>query len=367
MRRMSAHGGQGGPASLTARTPSTCAERALAELVIPPSFRSARLDSFLPDPRHPSQARALEQAAAFAARVGTPTPRTGLGRLRRRRPVHPGGGLYLDGGFGVGKTHLLAGVAQAAGVDSSRVAFGTFMQYTGLVGALGFAATRDALGERSLVCIDEFELDDPGDTVLMSTLLGELAAGGVWLAATSNTLPGALGEERFAAEDFAREIQGLADRFTVINIDGPDYRHREVVPHAPSRGSTALSDWAGRSGATVDDFAALVSHLSRVHPAAYGQLLDGVRAVAWREVTPLPDEVAALRLVVLVDRLYDRGIAVAASGLPLTGVFSDTMLAGGYRKKYGRARSRLAALARAGGVYESTGQAEMGWHRPGTG
>ena len=61
-----------------------------------------------------------------------------------------------------------------------------------------------------LLCIDEFELDDPGDTVLVSTLLSRLVASGVRVAATSNTLPDALGEGRFAADDFLREIQALA-------------------------------------------------------------------------------------------------------------------------------------------------------------
>ena len=46
------------------------------------------------------------------------------------------------------------------------------------------------------------------------------------LAATSNTLPDRLGEDRFAAADFLREIQGLAAHFDVVRIDGEDYRHR---------------------------------------------------------------------------------------------------------------------------------------------
>ena len=94
------------------------------------------------------------------------------------------------------------------------------------MGALGFLPTVEALATRRLVCIDEFELDDPGDTVLMSRLLRELADRGVALAATSNTLPGSLGEGRFAAEDFLREIQALAARFEVLRVDGEDYRHR---------------------------------------------------------------------------------------------------------------------------------------------
>jgi cell division protein ZapE len=52
--------------------------------------------------------------------------------------------------------------------------------------------------------------------------------------------------------------------------------------------------------------------------------------------------------VVLADRLYDRDLPVLASGVPFDQVFGDDMLAGGYRKKYFRAISRLVALAREG-------------------
>jgi cell division protein ZapE len=64
------------------------------------------------------------------------------------------------------------------------------VEYTHLAGALGFRGAVDALRGADLVCIDEFELDDPGDTVLMARLLRELADAGARLAATSNTLPG---------------------------------------------------------------------------------------------------------------------------------------------------------------------------------
>ncbi|MDP9183320.1 MAG: cell division protein ZapE, partial [Actinomycetota bacterium] len=63
---------------------------------------------------------------------------------------------------------------------------------------------------------------------------------------------------------------------------------------------------------------------------------------------PVLDQATALRLVVLVDRLYDRDLAVATSGAPLDHVFPPDMLSGGYRKKYLRCISRLTALARQG-------------------
>ena len=65
-----------------------------------------------------------------------------------------------------------------------------------------------------------------------------------------------------------------------------------------------------------------------------------------RRVITVTDQAAALRLVVLADRLYDRDVPVLTSGVPLDRLFPDELLAGGYRKKYLRAVSRLTALAR---------------------
>ena len=183
----------------------------------------------------------------------------------------------------------------------------------------------------------------------MSRLLRELVDAGVRLAATSNTLPDALGEGRFAADDFRREIQALASRFRVVRVDGDDYRHRGV-PQAPPQldDDEVAAAVDGRPGASLDRFEDLLRHLADVHPSRYGALLDGVTAVGLTGLRPLPDQDVALRLVVLVDRLYDRDLPVLASGLPVDRLFTDEMLAGGYRKKYRRAISRLVALAREG-------------------
>ena len=74
----------------------------------------------------------------------------------------------------------------------------------------GFVECIDLLADYVVVCIDEFELDDPGNTTLISRLLSQLVERGVSVAATSNTLPEQLGEGRFAAQDFLREINTLA-------------------------------------------------------------------------------------------------------------------------------------------------------------
>jgi cell division protein ZapE len=327
-------------------------ERLVAGLVPPPRFGAARFGTYVPDPEQPSQAEAVRALTAFAAQVGgrarAPRPRRRL--LRPRAGAHAGPyGIYLDGGYGVGKTHLLAALWHCADVPQQQKAFCTFVELTHLTGALGFQQAVRVLGGHRLLCIDEFELDDPGDTVLVSTLLARLAEAGVALAATSNTLPGRLGEGRFAAADFLREIQGLARGFRTLRIDGDDYRHRGLPPAPqPLPEAEAVRTAQAVPGASLDAFPQLLRHLAGIHPSRYGALVDGVTAVCLTGVEPVADQAAALRLVVLADRLHDRGVPVVASGADLGTLFGEELLRGGYRKKYGRALSRLTALAHDG-------------------
>ncbi|WP_045865714.1 cell division protein ZapE [Streptomyces sp. WMMB 714] len=342
-----------GPASLTDREPHVPAERLVAEMVPPPRFDAVRFETYVPDPGQPSQSEAVQVLRSFAA--GLNGKGTGSERKRwfRRRPAQaaPSGprGVYLDGGYGVGKTHLLASLWHATDAPAGQKAFGTFVELTNLVGALGFQQTVRTLSGHRLLCIDEFELDDPGDTVLVSSLLGRLVDEGVALAATSNTLPGKLGEGRFAAADFLREIQGLSAHFRALRIDGEDYRHRGLpAAPAPLAEDDVVRAAHRTPAASLDGFDALLGHLSRVHPSRYGALVDGLGAVCLTGVGPVPDQSTALRLVVLADRLYDRELPVLASGAPFDALFTPEMLEGGYRKKYFRAISRLTALARDG-------------------
>ena len=92
-----------------------------------------------------------------------------------------------------------------------------------------------------------------------------------------------------------------------------------------------------------DAFTDLVSHLARVHPSRYIRLIEGVSMVGMRDVAPFTDQSAALRFVAFIDRVYDAELPIRATGISLDLVFPEEMLAGGYRKKYLRAISRLVA------------------------
>ena len=329
---------------LVDRAPQVTGAEMVAALVPPPQFDAATFETYRADPAHPSQQEAKNRLITFS-RGGAPAGRGGLFRRAKKAPeMKPG--VYLDGGFGVGKTHLLASVYHAMPVR--RKYFGSFIEYTALVGALGYQKTVELFRGADLLCIDEFELDDPGDTMVMTRLIGELVPTGTKLAATSNTPPNALGEGRFAAQDFLREIHAMAASFETIRIDGTDYRQRALDGHAvvlaPDEYAQALVDASAAGTVSDDDFDGLIRHLASVHPSRYIRLIEGIDTIGIRDVVELDDQSAALRFVAFVDRAYDAQIPVRATGEALDRVFAPEMLAGGYRKKYLRAISRLNAL-----------------------
>jgi cell division protein ZapE len=300
----------------------------LSELVPPAEFSNVTFSSYIPDPNFLSQAKASEAAESFAKTIG----KKSTSNL----------GIYLDGGFGVGKTHLLASIYFASGKKS---AFGSFLAYTSIIGYLGFAEALSRFSKYELLCIDEFELDDPGDTMIMSRFLKELATKGVRFAATSNTPPAALGEGRFAADSFQREIQSVADKFEMRRIDGDDYRHRdstfefkEIAPEQASQFAT------NRERVLVVEFEELLSFLGSIHQSRYAKVAKQFDSVLIRHVRQIDDQFEGIRLVSFIDRCYEAGVALAFTGTSLASLFRADHVQGAYRKKYLRCLSRLAAM-----------------------
>ncbi|HEX6971049.1 MAG TPA: cell division protein ZapE, partial [Limnochordia bacterium] len=299
---------------------------------------------FEPDPNEPTQARALARVESFVAAMWAERP---WHRWRRGSQA-----LYLDGGFGVGKSHLLAAAFHAAPQPK---AFLSFAELTYAIGALGIETCLRAFAGHRLLCIDEFELDDVANTRLAATVLDRLLnrRGGVRVIATSNTLPDALGAGRFNAEDFRREIGRLGELFEVVTIAGPDYRRRRLDPSQTglSLMSEAALERAYRSvcpaqgGRLRVRFPELLAHLAALHPSRYGRLVEPVGALFIEGVVPIEDQAMALRFVHWIDKVYEYARPVWLSGeLRLDELFADSYRFGGYRKKYERCLSRLVEL-----------------------
>src|SRR5690348_6837016 len=126
----------GTTAHLVDRHPSVTPERLVAQLVPPPTFADVSFDTYRPDPGEPSQADAVRSCEEFCTQAAQ--RRAGKKKMFGKREVLPGVGVYLDGGFGVGKTHLLASTYyRLAGADAGPAAFATFGEMTQLAGVFG--------------------------------------------------------------------------------------------------------------------------------------------------------------------------------------------------------------------------------------
>jgi cell division protein ZapE len=317
----------------------------VAGFVPPPRFAAKRFDDYVPDPHHPSQGAALERLCAVAAELGASA---GGGFFRKMfGGARPGGGVYLDGGFGVGKTHLLAALWHAAPKPSAYLSFDELV-YT--IGLLGVEGTRAAFQRCRLVAVDEWELDDPGNLKMALAFLRGALEGGVRVATTSNTLPDELGRGRFDQKNFRTEIEELASRFEVLRIEGADFRHRRFTAEP---GRACFLDEAGfeRAAAAAGErtlvagFGALVAGLGEVHPIRFTALVERLDALFVRDLAPIAYLYEGLRWVHFIDKLYDGAVPFAAtSAVPLGGLFPRSFLIGPYGKKFSRCLSRMEEM-----------------------
>ena len=117
---------------LADREPVVPPETLIAGMVPPPRFDGARFETYLPDAAQPTQAAAVATLREFA---GTLTP---VRRRFGRKGPESRPGVYVDGGFGVGKTHLITSLWHAAPAPR---AYCTFVELTHLAGALGSSTT----------------------------------------------------------------------------------------------------------------------------------------------------------------------------------------------------------------------------------
>ncbi|MER3556371.1 MAG: cell division protein ZapE [Meiothermus sp.] len=306
----------------------------LAQFVPPPRFYGATFASYRPDPCYPSQAEALRRLQDWVH----DRPK---GLFRRKLPEP--GGIYLDGGFGVGKTHLLVATYWDAPEPK---AYLSFEELTYTVGLMGMAGAVEHFGRLQYLFIDEFELDDPGNAQMVTNLLGQTMSKGLRVAATSNTQPEALGQGRFNADLFRIQIQSLARRFVSLTLEGPDYRQRDFVrlpkPMEPEELERLFLEET--RPASYDPFAELFYLLRGLHPIRYRLLFEGLQVIYLEGLSPIEDQNDALRFVHFIDKLYDRGLGLRASGASLERIFPESYRNGAFAKKYGRCLSRLAEL-----------------------
>jgi cell division protein ZapE len=334
---------------------------------------------------------AQELAAAELQRLhdalrAAPAPGA-LRRLLARLTGDPSGGrflvtgLYMWGGVGRGKTHLMDLFCETlpAG-ERQRTHFHRFMQrvhhdlreFAGLPDPLRHVAARIA-AETRVLCFDEFFVADITDAMLLGGLLEELFARGVTLVATSNVEPAQLYRDGLQRQRFLPAIALIERHTRVVNVDGGvDHRLRLLeqaeLYHSPldeqadrslEQGFASLAPEPGRADVTLDvegrpirarrvaddvvwfEFAELCEGPRSQND--YIELAREFHAVLLGNVpvfTAATDD-AARRFMNLVDEFYDRNVKlVVSAAAPPDALYRGTRLAFEFR----RTASRLVEM-----------------------
>jgi cell division protein ZapE len=327
-----------------------------------------------------AQLRAVEYTQRLYDRlVGQQQPRSRL--LRRIRfwagpaQAPPTRGLYLWGGVGRGKTHIVNEFHAALPFSEKlRVHFHSFMQLVHQkLRALGgrqdpLAAVAEALaGDARIVCFDEFHVSDIADAMILGRFLWQVMDRGVQFVMTSNYRPDQLYPNGLQRERFLPAIELIKSRLDVLEVDnGTDYRRLKMeklkVYHVGPEAETTLAraydelkdvededhplDVEGRiiryrrraGGVVWFDFAILCGG-----PRSYADYVDLARRFHTIFLSDVPrlsakNADAARRFTWLIDVLYDDrvNLVVAAEAQP-----EELFVEGTHSAEFARTVSRL--------------------------
>jgi cell division protein ZapE len=232
----------------------------------------------------PIQELAVEKLQILHHRLGSYRAVKGstwLERLRGNRREPPPVGLYLHGGVGRGKTALMD--LMSGGIESQAKRRAHFHAFMLDVHARIHAwrqldpGKRDGddpirpvakalASEASLLCLDEFQVNDVADAMILRRLFSKLFQNGVVVVTTSNITPEDLYAGGLNRDQFLPFIELIKANLEVFHLDSStDYRLRRLqgapvyfCPHdaAAEAGLAtafeALSDGAAPQPAVLD-------------------------------------------------------------------------------------------------------------------
>lgn len=277
-------------------------EECFKELKPHPKFYECSFDNYFPDVSYPSQT-ALKDLLKEIANPKEIQTRAWYRIFQNIKPKKIHKNIYIDGTYGIGKTHLLSACFNH--FQGSK-AFLSFMELTYFMNYAGLEKSINLFKQVELLLIDEFDLDDPATTRMVARFI-EAVNDGTTIITTSNRLPKELGGGKFDTERFARELGIISELFDQITVEGKSFRLNMASWQAHFSKNTftkTYSNYKALRDKLLINQDKLIKILCDNHPFRFfviPKTFDAVFIEDFQVFTALND---ALRFAIFIDHCY---------------------------------------------------------------
>jgi len=319
-----------------------------------PKFSHCTFENYIPDEKYPSQFYIKETLINKIKNLnnepgGTKTKKGFFNFLKKSNKGDKNkrlNNLYIDGGYGVGKTHLLSACYNTANVNKAFLSFGELCYFFNYI---GLEKTAEEFSKLKILLLDEFELDDPATTRMMAKFF-LLINKNTLIITTSNTLPSDLGKLKFQVDEFQREMGIISGAFKTVVVEGIDYRKKNKILNQRIASKSFLDTFkdfkVSKSHKMLVTYKNLMEILIDNHPFKYFVIPSTCEAIFIDGFAPFEQLNNALRFTHLVDHCYYYNTKLfIRSEFDLDKFFKPEIIESCFSKKFQRCLSRLDELA----------------------
>ncbi len=318
-------------------------EECISELKPHPKFDTCTFDNYNCDDNYPSQASLKSTLQNLATTKRVEVKKGLFSKFKKQTEVkleH----YYIDGTYGIGKTHLLSALFHAF---NGTKAFLSFTELTYFMNYLGIEKTIETFEKHQLLLIDEFDLDDPATTRMFVRLVNAIKHK-TNIVMTSNRLPKELGGGKFDTSQFARELGVIANDFTQLSVEGKSFRLKLTEwkkGFDTSSFEHTYNTIPSTRGVIKTTFDELMASLQSYHPFKFFVIPKDADVIFLDGLDTFTNLNNALRFTMFLDVCYYYDTKLFILSDEDDNIFADEIMDTTFERQFLRCKSRLTELA----------------------